>query len=333
MIKIMHSPPVWQGLSRAILLSALLVVWGSLAWATPSRHEEGRKIYNFRCYFCHGYSGDAQTLAATYLSPRPKNFAATDPTTLPMERMLRSITHGRPKTAMAGFDSILNAAEIRIVAEFVHEEFMLRHAENTRYHTKENGWPDHDRYAIAFPFAKGEIPLDSTAETLSVEQRQGKALFFSSCVTCHDRAWVMDEGIIWEPRAVSYPRGQYSHRNPPVDTISGASTFANHDQPPNIANLNPQEQRGAELFKKNCAFCHGGDGTGKNWIGSFLEPHPRDLTAQAFMSDIGRQQLKQRIREGIPGTAMPAWKSVLDNTQIQDIIVYIGRAFHPIAKD
>ena len=34
------------------------------------RHERGRAIYNFRCYFCHGYSGDARTLAATYLQSR-----------------------------------------------------------------------------------------------------------------------------------------------------------------------------------------------------------------------------------------------------------------------
>lgn len=250
-----------------------------------------------------------------------------------MERMLQSITHGRPKTAMAGFAGILNNEEIQWVAAFIREEFMINQAENTRYHIPENGWPNHDRYAIAFPFAKGEIPLDSAEEKLSPEQKQGKALFFSACVTCHDRAKVIEEGVIWEARAVSYPRGHYSHRNPPVDTLSRASPFAQHDRSPTIPNLNPQERRGEVLFKKNCAFCHGGDGTGKNWIGSFLEPSPRDLTSKAFMSTIGREQLLQRIREGIPGTAMPAWKSVLDNAQIQDIIHYIARAFHATSKN
>ncbi len=41
-----------------------------------AQHERGRAIYNFRCYFCHGYSGDAKTLAATYLNPKPRDFTA-----------------------------------------------------------------------------------------------------------------------------------------------------------------------------------------------------------------------------------------------------------------
>ena len=44
------------------------------AVATASEHELGRKVYNFRCYFCHGYSGAAKTLAATYLKPLPRDF-------------------------------------------------------------------------------------------------------------------------------------------------------------------------------------------------------------------------------------------------------------------
>ncbi|MEO5349322.1 MAG: c-type cytochrome [Magnetococcus sp. YQC-3] len=316
-------------ISPAILL--LAIAGGALASPDAgglSSHEEGRKIYNFRCYFCHGYSGDARTLAATYLSPRPRNFAATDPASLPMARMIQSITGGRPQTAMAGFAGILNETEIRQVAEFVREEFMVRQAENTRYHTLENGWPDHERYADAFPFATGQIPLDRADDALSPAQQRGRALFFSACITCHDRARVEEEGAIWEAHAVSFPRGHYSHREPPLDGRTTATPFARHDQPPRLTGLTPQEQRGEELFQKNCAFCHGGDGTGKQWIGAFLQPHPRDLTA---LSGLNREQLRQRIREGIPGTAMPAWKEVLKEEQVQDIIHYIARAFHPVA--
>ena len=44
--------------------------------------EAGRSVYNFRCYFCHGYSGDARTLAAEFLSPPPRDFTDTDPEAL-----------------------------------------------------------------------------------------------------------------------------------------------------------------------------------------------------------------------------------------------------------
>jgi cytochrome c oxidase cbb3-type subunit 3 len=91
------------------------------------------------------------------------------------------------------------------------------------------------------------------------------------------------------------------------------------------------EARGAKLFLDNCAFCHGGDGTGKNWIGSFLEPHPRDLTGPA-MQAMNRSRLKQVIRDGLPNTSMPAWKEVLSDADIKALIAYIHRAFHPVAK-
>jgi len=41
-------------------------------------HELGRKVYNFRCYFCHGYSGDARTVAASQLLPPPRDFTRAD---------------------------------------------------------------------------------------------------------------------------------------------------------------------------------------------------------------------------------------------------------------
>ncbi len=40
------------------------------------KHKRERAIYNFRCYFCHGYSGDAKTLASTYLKPQPRDFTS-----------------------------------------------------------------------------------------------------------------------------------------------------------------------------------------------------------------------------------------------------------------
>ena len=111
----------------------------------------GRDVYNYRCYFCHGYSGDAKTLATTYLNPKPRDFQATPPEEMPVERILAAVKHGKPGTAMKGFTGILNEQEMQAVSEFVRDEFLLKRAPNTRYHTKENGWPDHERNLAAFP--------------------------------------------------------------------------------------------------------------------------------------------------------------------------------------
>ena len=61
--------------------------------------------------------------------------------------------------------------------------------------------------------------------------------------------------------------------------------------------LSARELRGQALFQENCAFCHAADGTGRNWIGSFLQPHPRDLTAPAFMRSMTASRLAGVIRE------------------------------------
>jgi cytochrome c oxidase cbb3-type subunit III len=295
--------------------------------------ELGRKIYNFRCYFCHGYSGDAHTLASSYLNPKPRDFSATNPDQLSREQMLVAIRDGRSGTAMKGFAGILQPDEIAAVADFIRHEFMVSKAENTRYHTVENGWPEHERYVAAFPFATGKITLDTPADKLTPEQRAGRKLFLSTCVSCHDRAKVTNEGAPWELHPLSYPRNGFSPGDDTstLDGVTSATPYAMHDKVPQLTGLSVLERQGETVFQKNCAFCHGADGTGRNWIGSFLEPHPRDLTAPAFMSGMTKERLAGVIREGLPNTSMPAWKSVLTEAQIKALIAYISRAFHPLA--
>ena len=299
----------------------------------------GQKIYNERCYFCHGYSGDAKTLAASYLNPPPRAFTEADPAKLTREKMVEAISRGRPETAMKSFATLLSAEDIDAVVEFVRVTFILGRGRNTAYHTPENGWPNHERYAAAFPFALGEIPLDTAWEKLTPPQQAGKRLFMSSCISCHDRAKVRDEGVVWDPRAVSFPRGGYRHdagakpEKKNMDAVSGATPYAKHDQAPKLANLTPQERRGESLFQANCAFCHAADGTGGNWIGAFLEPHPRNLTDPTAMAGMTRARLKQAIREGVAGTPMSAWKQVLSNDEIDAVVAYITRAFLPAPAD
>ena len=315
-------------------LALLSGAWLALpAHATTTQVEAGRAVYNYRCYFCHGYSGDGKTLAATYLSPPPSNFKLANPALLDSQKILQVLREGRPGTAMKPFRGILSEQEMSAVAAFVEDEFVVRKADNTRYHTAENGWPDHERYIAAFPFAKGEIPLSRPWENLSAEETAGKRLYLASCVSCHDRGAAGADDITWESRPVSYPRNHFSLANPPtVDATTSASPYALHEIPPKIARMNRQERRGEHLFQNNCAFCHGADGSGQNWIGKFMEPPPRDLRNPGFMRLASRESLAHAIREGLPNTSMPAWKSVLSEAEIQAIIAYINRAFHPIGQ-
>jgi cytochrome c oxidase cbb3-type subunit 3 len=320
------------------------------AQGADAAHERGRAIWNFRCYFCHGYSGDARTLASTYLSPPPRDFTGESSRALTLPQMRAAIAQGKPGTAMKGFNGILDEADIAAVAGFVRREFIEARSANTRYHTAENGWPDHERHRAAFVFARGELALDTPSDQLDDEQRRGKRLFMSTCISCHDRGHVRDAGAVWETRALSYPRDAYctschdqpngdglrqsdsrpaDHPAPPTAS-SVAATYLVHDRKPELNHPNPLEREGETLYQRNCAFCHAADGTAKSWIGRFLEPHPRDLTDPAAMAGMTRERLARVIEDGLEGTSMPGWKSVLAPREILAVMAYMNRAFHPI---
>lgn len=313
---------------------ALAVAAQATSGATTSLLEEGRAVYNFRCYFCHGYSGNAKTLAATFLTPPPADFTRAAAKQLTREAIIATLRNGRPGTAMKSFSGILSEREMMTVSNFVVDEFVVRRAPNTHYHTAENGWPDHKRYRNAFPFATGEIPLSRPWESLDTSQAAGKRLYLATCVSCHDRGALVKEDQVWDARPLSYPRNNFSLANPPkIDAMTSATPYALHDIRPKTTRLNATERRGEKLFQNNCAFCHGADGTGKNWIGQFLEPHPRNLRDPVFMTAMTRQRLENVIREGLPNTSMPTWKTVLGNDEIRAISAYINRVFHPLKEE
>lgn len=187
----------------ALVLAAAIALPAAAAAAAPPAgvREAGRAIYNFRCYYCHGYSGDARTLASTMLATKPRAFSQARPQDLPPARIEQAVRHGIAGTAMKSFAGLLREDEIAAVAAFVHEEFVVRRAPNTRYHTPENGWPAHERYEAAFPFARGELAIDAPEVSLQPRERAGRALFLSTCITCHDRGRADDAGPAWQKSA------------------------------------------------------------------------------------------------------------------------------------
>jgi cytochrome c oxidase cbb3-type subunit 3 len=346
--------------------AAVLVALAARPLAAPDAaalHEQGRAIYNFRCYFCHGYSGDAKTVAAGLLAQRPLAFSAAAEGELTPERVLDALRHGRRGTAMAPFRGVLTEQEMVVVARFVVEEFAVRRGTNTRYHTAENGWPNHDRFGSAFRYVTDPSALQIPVDRLTAEEVSGKRLYLSACISCHDSA-TPGEAAGWDARPVSYPadghdcvschdRIRYAERGlaplPPPASYHGAagvaakaavapddasaSPYAAHDVPVQIARASPQQVRGQSLYLKNCAFCHAADGTARHWIGRFLEPHPRDLTDPAFRASVTRDELAQRIADGLPGTAMPTWRNVLQRDEIDAIAAYVEAAFGTLKEE
>jgi len=252
---------------------------------------------------------------------------------------------------MKSFAGVLSERELEAVAAFVRREFVVAKAANTRYHTAENGWPGHERYGAAFPFATGELSLDVPPDRLDASLAAGRRLYLSACITCHDRGTDAGPAVVWEPRAVSYPpspatclschnREGIAPRPPGASGRALSPTYHGrehpsdpddpysiHDRVPRLQGLAPVERHGERLYQANCAFCHAADGTGRNWIGSFLEPHPANFTDPALRSRLTRERLAQTMRNGVPGSSMPAWKSVLSPREIDAVAAYVERAF------
>jgi mono/diheme cytochrome c family protein len=78
---------------------------------------------------------------------------------------------------------------------------------------------------------------------------------------------------------------------------------------------------GAEIFKNNCVACHGEQGHGDGPAGASLNPQPKNLAELA--SAVGDDYLFWRISAGKPGTSMVAWKGILTDEQIWQLVSFI----------
>jgi mono/diheme cytochrome c family protein len=82
-------------------------------------------------------------------------------------------------------------------------------------------------------------------------------------------------------------------------------------------------QAGEQIFRVNCASCHGEAGKGDGAAARALNPKPADLSVVATNVDDG--YLFWRISEGGADlkTAMPAWNKILTDEQIWQGVAYI----------
>lgn len=95
--------------------------------------------------------------------------------------------------------------------------------------------------------------------------------------------------------------------------------------------LSEQSLRGFRLYQRYCATCHGarGDGRGESaW--RLSGPPPQDFTRGVYKlrstpkgSLPMDSDLMRTIRRGVPGTAMPAWAGILEDTDISALVATI----------
>ncbi len=85
----------------------------------------------------------------------------------------------------------------------------------------------------------------------------------------------------------------------------------------------PTRAAGKLLYTEHCAACHGASGQGDGLLAAGLTPPPADLTQHMLPGKHTDSQVFLWIKQGYPGTAMPAWGGRLDDQQIWQLVTFL----------
>lgn len=88
----------------------------------------------------------------------------------------------------------------------------------------------------------------------------------------------------------------------------------------------PSLTRGREIYTERCAYCHGDTGRGDGPAAFGLSPRPADFRVHLAAGHTDAQ-LFDWISNGVPGTAMPAFRSDLSETDRWNVLNYLKASF------
>ncbi len=80
---------------------------------------------------------------------------------------------------------------------------------------------------------------------------------------------------------------------------------------------------GRQIFQERCSMCHGPDGRGDGPAGQTLNPKPRNFHDAAYMNGLTDQYIHDTILNGKPGTAMPAHRGLLSESQVRSVMLVV----------
>jgi len=113
------------GLFLGSLLSGLSGLNVSVAGEAEADKKTMAEVYLKNCSICHGDNGDANTRAQSGMFPKPRDFTTAQAAIeLTRERMIKSVTEGRPGTAMVGHKGRLSPQQIEDLVDFIRTNFM-----------------------------------------------------------------------------------------------------------------------------------------------------------------------------------------------------------------
>ncbi len=312
---------------------------GVVAAEKETFRPDGAALYQKHCAVCHGERGDGRTRARRGLDPPPRDFTtARAREELSRERMIASVTHGRPGTAMMPFAGRLSAAEIEAVVDYIHQAFMQgapnrglppHLARGERIYTRHCAVCHGDRGSGALWTRSSLNPPPRDFTTARAREELSRERMIASVT--HGRpgtAMMPFGGRLSEAdieAVVDYIRATFMQGPTP-------EPLATRLERPFPKGLRGDPEAGRRLYRANCTPCHGERGDGRGPRASSISPPPRNFLASEARARLDRPALFRAVRDGLQGTVMPAWGKVLTEQQIADVAEYIFQAFlHPDA--
>lgn len=81
--------------------------------------------------------------------------------------------------------------------------------------------------------------------------------------------------------------------------------------------------RGQQLYRENCALCHGENADGRGARSMGLDRKPASFTDPTWSGHDGASRAFHAITDGVPGTAMPAWGAILGADDRWALVAFI----------
>lgn len=357
----------WSGL---VVCASLIVAMPAFSAVTGKDHQhpsapvlkknavgpaELAKTYTGLCSACHGVKGDGNGPSSQQLSPAPKDFTSFKVAAeLSRQRMIESVTNGRPGTAMPGWSDQLSGKQIDGLVDYIRSNFMpavTTETENegrrvyARHCSVCHG--DTGQGAVWARSGLSPAPANFTDPQKIAEltrERMISSVAYGRAQTAMP-AWkgrLSDEQI---EQTVDYIR--YSVMKLPTDALHQAAGHVqansasgmgeqehNHDaHNPDTLNaplpfeLVGNELMGGDLYQRNCVVCHGISGEGNGPRAYFIFPKPRDFRHPEAQAKYSRAHLFEVIAKGVLGSEMPAWDKVMTDAEIGHLSEYVYKTF------
>ncbi len=149
--------------------------------ALDPKLQRGKSIYAQNCITCHGPQGQGSSLPIGGSKPARDLASPQARAELTRERMVGSVTLGRPGTAMAGYGGRLPASDIDAVVDYVRSAIMVPQTDisGTNAHAGRKGSP------APVPKVAGADMKQAMPNGLKGDAVAGGRFYMANCATCH----------------------------------------------------------------------------------------------------------------------------------------------------